>query len=303
MFTMPAVRVGPVTRHDALGVFPLFADAVPAAEYLLSDEAIAAGEAEVHELTEGGSVPKLAVANKSPKLLLFLEGEELRGAKQNRVLNTSVLVPAEKHTEIPVSCVEQGRWRYVSKSFASAGTHASRKLRKVLKESVTMSLLSSASHYSDQGEVWNEVGRQQSSLKATSASMAMSDTYDTYGDRVESAKSAVAYVEGAVGLAVAVGASVVALDLFDSPVTCQKVWGRVLSGVILDAIEDGPGAGDAAEAGQVEAALEAFGEGPWQAVKAAGAGEEYRSQPKGGWLGSALALNGSLIHGSLVLAT
>jgi len=47
-------------------------------------------------------------------------------------------------------------------------------------------------------------------------------------------------VEGATGLAVAIGNKVVALDLFDKPATCRKVWNRLLSGLVLDALEAQP---------------------------------------------------------------
>ena len=112
MSTLPDVRVGDPIRHEALTVFPLFSPPDGAVDYLLSDEAIAAGSVTVEEVSEGGSVPNLLVTNQGDSRVLFLEGEELRGAKQNRVLNTSVLVAAHSKTPIPVSCVEQGRWRY-----------------------------------------------------------------------------------------------------------------------------------------------------------------------------------------------
>jgi ARG and Rhodanese-Phosphatase-superfamily-associated Protein domain len=73
----------------------------------------------VEEVSEGGSVPDLLVTNLGGSRVLFLEGEELRGAKRNRVLNTSVLVAAHSKTRIPVRCVEQGRWRYRSRHFVS----------------------------------------------------------------------------------------------------------------------------------------------------------------------------------------
>ena len=47
---------------------------------------------DVTELDEGGSVPELRVRNLSGASVLLLDGEELMGAKQNRVLNTSVMV-------------------------------------------------------------------------------------------------------------------------------------------------------------------------------------------------------------------
>src|SRR5258707_383747 len=78
----------------------------------------------------------LMVRNRSERLVLFLEGQELKGAKQNRILNSSVLIAAGNDARIPVSCVEQGRWHYRSRHFGSTGHYASPKLRTVLRSSV-----------------------------------------------------------------------------------------------------------------------------------------------------------------------
>lgn len=64
------------------------------------------------EVDDEGSVPELRVANLGDLPLLLLDGEQLVGAKQNRILNMTVLVAAHSEVTIPVSCVEQGRWRY-----------------------------------------------------------------------------------------------------------------------------------------------------------------------------------------------
>jgi len=62
--------------------------------------------ARITEVTESGSVPFLQVANGADRPLLLLDGEELIGAKQNRILNTTVLVAGHTEVTIPVSCVE-----------------------------------------------------------------------------------------------------------------------------------------------------------------------------------------------------
>ena len=137
---LPTLRVGDPVRHEALSVFPLFSDANDGVDYRLSDEALADESLLVEEVSEGGSVPDLLVENKGDVRVLFLEGEELVGAKQNRILNTSVLVAAHTKIEIPVSCVEQGRWGYKSRYFGSSCSHSPSQLRRALTAAVGRSV-------------------------------------------------------------------------------------------------------------------------------------------------------------------
>jgi hypothetical protein len=301
MTTLPEVRVGDPIRHEALTVFPLFSTAEGSVEYLLSDEAIAAGTLTVEEVGEAGSVPQLLVSNDGGSRVLFLEGEELRGAKQNRVLNTSVLVAARSKTPIPVSCVEQGRWRYRTKHFFSGDSHSSSKLRRYLKESVTQSLKAGHGHSSDQGAVWKEVGRQMAALGSVSPTAAMADTYEGYRHRLDEFRGRLGYVEGACGVAVAVGPKVVAVDVFDRPSTCRKVWDRLLTGVVMDALEPSGEPAGSAGAGDVEALLSQIRASAWEAAPAVGEGQEYRSDSVPSAHASALALGDSVLHGSVVV--
>src|SRR5262249_35119906 len=147
--SFPAVRVGPPVRYQALSVFPLFAEMTHPVDYQLSEEAISSATVVVEEVSAQGTVPELIVENKGDKRVLFLEGEQLVGAKQNRVLNTSILLPARAKTRIPVSCVEQGRWRHTSHHFASSKTMSPSHLRHTLKKSVTRALKEDRGHSSD----------------------------------------------------------------------------------------------------------------------------------------------------------
>jgi hypothetical protein len=297
MVAVPSVRVGAPVAHDKLTVFPLYLERSADPDYRLADDALADGTAVVEEVTEGGSVPHLAVDNKGEVLVLFVEGQELRGAKQNRVLNTSVLIAAHTKTVLPVSCVEQGRWRYLSRQFSSSDYYGSSKLRAVLKKSVNDSTMSGGGHSSDQSAVWAEVSRQMRSMGSESPTMAMADTMTDHKPHIDRHVAEVAYAEGAAGLAVAVGGKVVSVDLFDAPETCRKVWPRVLRGVVLDALEEKSAAPVSAD--EVTAAVESLRTEAWKPVVAAGAGEEQRSEsPK--WHGSVLTLNGNLVHGSLI---
>src|SRR4051794_9813843 len=199
MFAFPGIRVGNPTCHESLTVFPLYAEPNGQVEYLLSDEALQAGSVTVQEVSEGGSVPNLLVENKGDRRVLFLEGEELVGAKQNRILNSSVLLPAKSRTKIPVSCVERGRWAYKSSHFGSEGRHSPSKMRYTVRSSVTASLMDGAGHRSDQGKVWSEVDAQQSLHGVASPTAAMADTYVAIQDKINVYVDQFQYPEGAIG--------------------------------------------------------------------------------------------------------
>jgi hypothetical protein len=299
MFTVPEIHIGESLHHESLTVFPLFAESAGQVDYLLSDEAIAAGTVTVQEVSEGGSVPDLLVENGGDLRVLFLEGEQLVGAKQNRILNTSVLLPARSKIKIPVSCVEKGRWAYKSRLFGSSGTHSSSKLRHALKKSVSESLSFGSGHRSDQGQVWEEVDKQQASLGVSSQTAALEDSFALHKPRIDQVTEEFSYPEGAVGLAVALGDTIVAVDLFDKPATCNKVWRRLLSGFILESVEPTTGTGQVDQPA-VEAMLATLRNSSWEQVSPVGDGEEYRVKSEDGTQASALAFSDSLVHGSLL---
>src|SRR5262249_61609992 len=112
-----------------LHVFGLRHDLPPALGYLTLDDALESQALKVTEVSEGGNVPTLKVVNTSGAHVFLMAGEQLIGAKQNRVLNTSLMVAPEVELPVPVSCVEQGRWAYHRRDFGSSGTSSHARLR------------------------------------------------------------------------------------------------------------------------------------------------------------------------------
>ena len=132
------VLVGLETSFNRLSVVPLIAGVPPRApSYVTLDEALAGGNFEVTEISDAGRVPELHVLNRSNRPVLMLDGEELVGAKQNRIVNLTILVPAKTNLPIPVTCVEAGRWRHRSRDFSSSGHahYAHARARKVAQVS------------------------------------------------------------------------------------------------------------------------------------------------------------------------
>ncbi len=300
-FALPKTRVGNPVSCEALTVFPLFSENggsnVP---YVLSDEAIADDSVNVTEVSEGGSVPDLLVENRGDSRVLFLEGEELVGAKQNRVLNISVLIGAQTKTRVPVSCVEQGRWGYKSRKFGSSRRSSPSHLRYILKKSSYASVRAKRGHRSDQGQVWQEVQRKQRALGTRSPTSALSDSFEALQDKAQRYQEDLRPVENAVGMVVALGGKIVGIDLFDKPSTCTRVWGRLLTGLVLDALET-RSSGEQAKMDAAEAALAIADRLPWEQVETVGEGSDFRAEAEK-LVGSALTFEDSLIHASVSVA-
>ena len=99
------IKIGGKQVYKNLALFPLLSGQAVSLDYLTLDEALNDGVVEVSEVSEGGHVPDLKVVNKAPRMILILDGEELVGAKQNRIVNTTILVAAHSTLVIPVSGV------------------------------------------------------------------------------------------------------------------------------------------------------------------------------------------------------
>jgi len=129
----------------------------------------------------------------------------------------------------------------------------------------------------------------------------MSDAFDSYQDRIASYRDKLKYVENASGFAVAIGDRVAAMDYFDKPSTCRLVWDRMLSGVVFDALEAGE-TRQFATVADVQRLITAAANLSWNQFETVGEGEEYRAESETGDHASALALEHTVVHGSMLAA-
>ena len=101
-----------------LGVAPILAEGANGLPELdLLESAMAASTLRITEVSEGGSVPFLRAENVGRKPVLILDREELVGGKQNRIVNASIIILQGEAIDIPVSCMEAGRWNFNRRDF------------------------------------------------------------------------------------------------------------------------------------------------------------------------------------------
>jgi len=289
------IQIGKMQSHENLSLFPLLTQEAIEPDYRLLDAALEAGCARVTEVDEAGSVPELAFVNECDWPVLLLDGEELIGAKQNRILNLSVLAPAHQTIVIPVSCVEAGRWRAESTEFASANRahFAAGRARKSAQ--VSASLRTDGSRRSDQGEVWNDISERAARMDARSATGAAAALYETHRPRLEAYRSAFTPVDHQTGALFAINGKVVGFDLFDSPQTLASLMPKLVRSYALDAIDASGQAATPAKEAAAKAVLVEAAQAAVERFPAIGEGEDLRLHGEG-LAGGALAAKDRLIH-------
>jgi len=182
--TLMELSVGEATAFNNLAVSPLFSARQSPLGYLILEEALEQGGAVVTEVSAGGRIPELCFDNRLDSAVLLLDGDELIGAKQNRVLNLSILIGAGHKVTIPVSCVEHGRWAYRSHRFSSARRHLYGRLKARKMAAVTRAMRERNVRASDQGEIWEDIALKFGRLHTASDTGAMGDLYDSHHGRI-----------------------------------------------------------------------------------------------------------------------
>jgi hypothetical protein len=239
--------IGKPQHHENLTIFPILAEMDRDLPYLLMADALASGSLAISE-KGSGEVPVLLARNASPQPILVLDGEQLVGAKQNRMTNRSILLPSMSTLEIPVSCMEHGRWHFVSDSFASAPHHAPSKVRRkpremevrAMRESAAQGLGERSSHrdlHMSQGEVWHEIREMSANLGSESRTGALDALYVNRRDAMDRWLEAFPLLPLQVGLVAFLGSAPLGVDAVGSPGLFAPLHRRVLTGYVLDAMD------------------------------------------------------------------
>jgi len=227
------VSVGEGFVVGGLGVFPLTSEKAGGPQYLTGPEAYEAGLIEVNEL-DPPEVPLLSVTNLADVPILLVEGELLFGGDQDRTMNVTVLLPPRSLIDVPVSCVEAGRWGS-RRAMSAPKRHAPGSLRAAKTSNLEPRTGEAPSRRSDQQRVWDEVERQSLAHGVDSETCALQDVQTEVADRMGDDLDRIEPVFGQIGVVCTIGDEIVGMDLFDKPTTLETYLRGIIAGHALDA--------------------------------------------------------------------
>ena len=271
-------------RHGNLTIFPVVTNkSYPTGEFLTLDEGLRSGEVIVTEAGsvqglvrrhgatgirhDGAEVNRLVLVNNSKRPLLLLAGEIVTGGKQDRVIGKDRIVPAESDpVDLSVFCVEPGRWVATSEHFGASeamyGGAGATKANAPAPMAIMAqpSIRAKAMADKDQGEVWNEVRKQQAAVGGTlvaatpsaAAQLGQTSSYARVMENEEVKKHVDSIAKpieenyqslihqlrdrNAVGVVVAVNGRIIWADVFASSDLLAKYWPKLVRSYASEAV-------------------------------------------------------------------
>ena len=236
---LETTQLGAPQTHRHLTLFPLLRS-VNGLVYQTMGEAFRAGTLQVQEVSSGGSVPDLQATNTAGLPVLLLDGEELRGAKQNRVLNTSILLAAHSKLVVPVSCTESGRWSYSQPDFEDSRMLMSAKSREFKQKRVSENMARVGRPQSNQGEVWAYIQEETVKLGGSSRTSAMRDVYEQQAGNMDEYQRAFTVLPSQCGLLAVLNGKPLGCDLLSRTEAYASVHTKLVQSYVIDALQELP---------------------------------------------------------------
>ncbi len=231
------LSMGDVKTMGGLTIVPLMTVEKAPFGFITLRRALQKGLAEITEVSESGVVGKLLVKNKCELPLLIVDGEELSGAKQNRIVNVTVLLEPMQVTEVPVSCTERGRWNYNSDKFDDSGNIAEHRLRADKSaDLVDRSMRMERNDFeADQMKVWSSIEEMNCSMAPgeRSRTESMKDVFHSQRHTLEEYATFFKMTYGQKGLLSIINGKASSIDLVADTEAFADIYDKLIRSLAL----------------------------------------------------------------------
>ena len=202
-------------------------------KYLSFSEAIAKNQVQISEVNKKGLVTKLSVSNKSSDNIIILNGELIIGTqiRQDRIVDSTVLIPGYATVLINTFCGEQYRWSprlsnkistseslYFSSGRANNAADINNKLNK-------------------QCRIWSEISEKISDFNVKSFTNSVDQIYKKKKVNVEEIVNFFKIPSEAVGVALGINNQLVNIDIFSNNCMLQIYLPKIIRSIALDSFK------------------------------------------------------------------
>jgi len=292
---LAGLKFGQIQSYRNMAVIPIFSKTNSSPQYLTLKEAMDTGVLEIEEISSSGSVSELKAINNGKVPVLILDGEEIIGAKQNRVLNTTVLLKEKSETIIPVSCTEQGRWDNTSAKFDDSDMVTAHKVRLHKNISVDKSLNLENTFEADQGGVWNKIDEYQETADFKSSTGAMRDVFEHKAESLDDYLKAFKFGSGQNGIFVFLQGKAIGFDYISLSNAYETLHLKLVKSYAMDAVLQNDNKDYNTSEEKAKKLIDNLNNSNVKTYDSVGYGRDYRFESKG-IMGSSLVWQDNVIH-------
>ncbi|WP_305514479.1 ARPP-1 family domain-containing protein [Methanobrevibacter sp. V14] len=180
---------------------------------------------------EVSTVNTLIVENNAITPLILIDGEEVIGGDQNRLVNNTIVMEPKSTMKIPVSCTERGRWGYKSefKNSDYIANYNTRRSKEIASRS--------RSQYQD--VIWSSINDLEDENSYASPTSAMEESYEQLKSNHDKIIKEFEIVDGQNGVLIMINGEIKGFELFLNPTIYNAFHEKILKSYLIDAkIED-----------------------------------------------------------------
>ena len=238
-------------KYKNMEVIPVRINSSSNKDYLTLRRGISAGFVEVTEC-EISTVGTVLARNNANIPLVLIDGDEILGAKQNRIMNRSLIVPPQTTLHVSVSCTEQGRWHYgrtrdefINRNLESEYGENEEQFEnfEFSDEAADFSTRRAKSqdlfeNRSCQSTVWNSIANLERKTAFSSRTSALHDNFVNHRPKLNEYLRNFRLEYGQSGAIFIINGQIKGFELFANPSIYQDYHEKIFRSYIMEAITD-----------------------------------------------------------------
>ena len=169
------------------------------------------------------NVERVKLKNNSVSPLILLDGEEIAGSLQNRIVAQTMIIPPKSEMEIPVNCSEKGRNEYKSEfQYSDYIANSNTRRKKAYNKNNPL-----------QEVVWNSIDDLETDKNTSSKTKALRDSYEKNKYDIDSYLKHFKMENNQIGV-ICIVENKVGIEIFNNHSLYEKYDEMLLRSYIID---------------------------------------------------------------------
>ncbi|URN49487.1 tubulin-like protein [Methanobrevibacter sp. TLL-48-HuF1] len=209
-------------NYENMTIVPILSDTNTPFDVLDLKEGLKMGLVKIEEC-DNSNIEQVKLKNNSISPLILLDGEEIAGSLQNRIISQTMIIAPKSEIKIPVNCSEKGRNTYKSEfHYSNYMANSNTRRKKVYNKNKLR-----------QNVVWSSIDDLEKDKNTCSKTNALRDSYEKNKYDIDSYLKHFKMENNQIGV-ICIVENKVSLEIFNNHSLYEKYNEMLLRSYIID---------------------------------------------------------------------